>query len=95
MSDLEWDPAKRALNLVNHGVDFAGLAEFFSDPELLERLDTRKEYGETRIQALGQHADRVLFVVYTWRSGKRRLISARRANDDECEAYYEKDFGAS
>jgi uncharacterized DUF497 family protein len=47
----------------------------------------RRDYGERRIQAIGQANEDVLFVVYTWRGAMRRIISARLANRRERDAY--------
>lgn len=82
-----WDSRKRESNLVKHGIDFGDLSDFFDDPYLVERIDSRKDYGEIRRQALGRNQGRVLFVVYTWRDDTRRLISVRRATLEEREIY--------
>ncbi|MCC7046798.1 MAG: BrnT family toxin [Alphaproteobacteria bacterium] len=87
MENVEWDSLKRESNLAKHGIDFVGVVELFDDPSLLEKPDTRHDYGEQRIQAMGRVRDQVLFVVYTWRDGKRRLISARNANREERQIY--------
>lgn len=47
------------------------------------------DYGEARIQVIGRAGADVLFVVYTWRGGSRRIISARQANRRERNAYRE------
>lgn len=49
--------------------------------------DDRADYGERRIWAIGRADDDVLFVVYTWRDGVRRIISARMANRRERDVY--------
>jgi uncharacterized DUF497 family protein len=53
----------------------------------VETEDRRRDYGEARFQALGVVRERVLYVVYTWRNGRRRIISARRASSDEVSIY--------
>ncbi len=83
---FEWDPAKNEANLRKHGVDFEDAIRIFEGPTL-EREDTRRHYGERRIQALGRSGKDVLFVVYTWRGAMRRIISARGASRYEREAY--------
>jgi hypothetical protein len=47
----------------------------------------RHIYGERRIVALGEIEGEVFVVVYTWRGTYRRIISARRANRRERDAY--------
>lgn len=84
---FEWDPAKSARNYRDRGFDFGAAAQIFAG-FTLERADTRREYGEDRILAIGRVAGIVLTVVYTdrrTRSGLvvRRIISARRSNRHE------------
>ena len=83
---FEWNARKAEENLEKHGVDFTDAIALFDGPTL-EREDARRDYGERRIQALGWARGAVLFVVYTWRGGTRRIISARGANRYEGEAY--------
>lgn len=83
---FEWDPGKNAANAAKHGIAFEDACRIF-EGAVLERVDDRRNYGETRIAAVGVVAGRHLFVVYTARGRHRRIISARRANGDEREAY--------
>ena len=85
---FEWDEAKSEANLRERGFDFAYAALIFDGPTL-EWDDVRRDYGERRIQAIGQVDEDVLFVVYTWRGAVRRIISARLANRRERDAYRE------
>jgi uncharacterized DUF497 family protein len=60
------------------------------DRDFIEEQDVRIDYGEARFIALGPVAalaDRICVVVYTWRNAKRRLISFRKANDEEIARY--------
>ena len=90
--EFEWDENKRESNLSKHGIDFADAAKIFNRP-VLERVDNRYDYGETRIVALGEENGIVLFVVYTWRGEVRRIISARRATKRERNKYYQTIYG--
>ena len=83
---FEWDPAKREANLRKHGVDFVDAVGVF-DAFTLEWSDTRRRDGEYRIVAVGAIAGLVLTVIYTWRAGKRRIISARSSSGKEAQAY--------
>jgi uncharacterized DUF497 family protein len=85
---FEWDEAKSEANLRERGFDFAYAALIFDGPTL-EWDDVRQDYGERRIQAIGQVGEDVLFVVFTWRGAVRRIISARLANRRERDAYRE------
>jgi uncharacterized protein len=86
---FEWDERKRETNLAKHGVDFQDVPSLF-DGDVLEVTDDRKDYGETRINCLGEIEGRVFAISYTWRGGDRRIISARRANERETRRYYER-----
>ena len=85
--EFEWDENNRAAHLAKHGVDFRRAAKLFDGPTV-ETVDDRFDYGEARINAMGDVDGRVYFVTYTWRGVNRRIISARKANDDEQRAYY-------
>ncbi len=83
---FEWDTDKEARNIAKHGVDFVQASRIFRKP-VLERADTRKDYGEERVVALGQYDGVVLCVVYTRRNRNRRIISAWKAGGDDKKAY--------
>lgn len=62
------------------------------DPNRLEEVDTRFEYGEERMRVIGMAFGGVLFVVTTRRDDKTcRIISARRATRHEQDRYYSDD----
>lgn len=84
--DFEWDERKAAANLRKHKVDFADAATVFHDELCITVLDDHPR--ENRFLALGSDAlGRVLVVVYTWRDGRARLISARKATRNERRQY--------
>jgi uncharacterized protein len=86
--EIEWDNNKAASNLIKHKIDFEDAKNIFLDSTRLEREDKR-DYNETRIQVIGMVNQVVLFVVYTKRNGRYRIISARRANKNEQRQYYQ------
>lgn len=86
--EIEWDNNKAASNLIKYKIDFEDAKNIFLDPNRLEREDKR-DYDETRIQVIGIVNQVVLFVVYTQRNGRYRIISARRANRNEQRQYYQ------
>jgi uncharacterized DUF497 family protein len=49
--------------------------------------DRRKDYGEHRYNALGMLDDLVVSIVFTPRNDGLRIISMRRANKKERQAY--------
>jgi uncharacterized DUF497 family protein len=80
--EFEWDPDKSEATFRQRGFDFAYAARLFAG-DRIETEDTRAEYGETRVKAVGQVGPDVLAVVYTVRGGAVRIISARLANRKE------------
>ena len=85
---FEWDEAKSAANASMRGLPF-DLAILLFDGPTLEIVDHRKDYGETRIRALGRVGNLVLACVYTDRAETRRIISLRHASRKERDAYRE------
>ena len=88
-----WDDGKRALNLANHGFDFAALDDLFDGRMLVTRQDTRKDYGEPRFNTLAEFQGIVLNVTFTPRAGKVHLISVRPASREERKVYHDKSAG--
>ncbi len=83
----EWDEKKRLSNIAKHGIDFADAALVFEGP-IRAKAELRRDYGENRFSAVGEANGRLLYVVYTRRGDKIRIISARRAGQHEREEYY-------
>lgn len=88
---FSWDARKSARNLRERGFDFEFATQIF-DGSTLERADSRRDYGERRVIALGKAQGVALAVVYTDRAESngevtRRIISARKSNRREREAY--------
>lgn len=92
MVEFAWDPAKSDANLAERRFDFAFATLVFDGPTL-ERVDSRQDYGERRVMAIGMAQAIHLTVVYTDRTERnrvvRRIISARRSNRRERKAYQE------
>ena len=87
--EFEWDEVKRRANHAKHGLDFRDAEKVFQGITLTAE-DTRQDYGEKRLISLGLLEDMVVMVVYTERSERIRLISMRKANQKERQAYEEK-----
>ena len=84
---FEYDPQKNIANIGKHGVDFEDALRIFEN-QIVEKVDNRQDYGETRYIVIGLILpDTLLTVVYTWRGAKRRIISARLANKAERTIY--------
>jgi len=70
-------------------VSFELAKAVFNDPFAVERVDDREDYGEERFIIIGMAEGHVLlFVAYTEREERIRLISARRVTQYEQEDYY-------
>lgn len=87
---FEWDDAKASRNEMRHGVSFEVASLVFQDPDSLEWLDDRADYGEDRYAIIGMAAGRLLYVAYTMRAERIRIISARGAEPYEHRAYHEQ-----
>lgn len=83
-SNFEWDENKRLSNIRKHAIDFVDAIEIFAG----DHIDLESKLGnEPRRQATGKLGNRFVTVVYTVRTPKIRLISARPARDNERRTY--------
>lgn len=89
---IGFDPAKRERNLAKHGLDLADTGEVL-DGFCLELLDDREDYGEERWVSVGLLHEAVVVCVWAARGEQARVISLRKANKDEQEAYFRARFG--
>lgn len=83
---FEWDPHKAARNLRKHKVSFEDAQTVFSDERALLIDDPDHSETEDRFVLLGlSHSLRLLVVVHCYRADDNviRIISARKANNDE------------
>lgn len=87
MLEFEWDEEKAANNFKKHGVLFETAAKVFLDENRIEIYDAVHSIDEDRYITIGL-AGEVLFVVYTERRPRIRLISARLATARERKLYY-------
>ena len=85
---FEFDPVKSAKNERERGLSFAAASRLF-DGLRLEWLDARKDYGEVRVNTLGEIQGRVFFASFTRREDAIRIISFRKANARETRRYRE------
>ena len=83
-----WDRAKNERNVRERGLDFGYAVRVF-ERGVVEWADTRQDYGESRMVAIGIIEDRTYVVVYTDRVTGRHIISARRANERERRTFRE------
>ena len=89
--EFEWHHAKAEANFEAHGVSFDLAKTVFKDPFAVERLDDREDYGEQRFVIIGMAEGHVaLFVAYAEREERIRIISARRATQNEQDDYFQQ-----
>lgn len=84
--EVEFDPDKSAKNDKERGLPFERAAELAWD-RALAFADHRHDYGEQRIVALAPMEGRLYVVCYVMRGQVRRIISFRKANKREEQAY--------
>lgn len=82
---FEFDPAKSALNREKHGLDFVQAQEIWADEN--RALVPLTFADEDRFMMVGEIDTKLWSVVFTWRGTRIRIISVRRARDDERQNY--------
>lgn len=93
---FEWDHKKATLNLQKHGISFEETSSVFFDPEALDGPDLKHSEEEPRFLRIGISVlGKVLVASYTIRRkyneiSQIRIISARKANKKEKQAYQRK-----
>jgi uncharacterized DUF497 family protein len=75
-----YDEAKDAINIANHSISLARATDMVIARFI---VDDRFEYGETRYRAWGHIDGQPYFLAFTFRDGKVRPISLRRAHAKE------------
>jgi hypothetical protein len=86
--EFEWDSRKASANLRKHGISFPFATLVFLDENRIEREDDREGYGEERWITVGLAGAFEVTVLYTARENRIRIISARKADSDERQAYW-------
>lgn len=83
--EFEYDPDKSRSNKEKHGIDFDEIQALWNDSERLEIPAMSTD--ELRHLVIGKLEEKHWSVVITYRNKRIRLISARRARDEEVELY--------
>lgn len=86
---FDWDPLKNLANEAKHGISFEEATDVFDDMAHIVENSTRPEYGEERLLAIGHVGLQLVSVIFTYRHGDQRIISARRAKRNERARYRE------
>ena len=85
---FEWDNRKALSNDRKHGVSFEEAKRCFYDPNQIAFYDSEHSEDEDREILLGHsNRGRLLMVICTIRSDKIRIISARKATQQEVIDY--------
>lgn len=87
---FQWDTGNKDKNLKKHSVRNEEAEEVFINRPILFLSDTRRDYGEDRLHALGKtNAGRLLHITFVLREGKTliRVISARDMHKKEKTEY--------
>lgn len=88
--EFEWDKEKARSNFEKHGVSFEEAMLAFFDENAVELFDETNSEDEIRYQIIGISNVRLIFVAYTARTEKIRIISARKANARQIRIYNEQ-----
>jgi uncharacterized DUF497 family protein len=85
---VDWDEGNLLKNWERHGVSVAECEQVFFNRPLLARPDDRHSAAESRFYLLGRtDSGRRLFVVFTIRADRIRVISARDQSRKERRSY--------
>jgi uncharacterized DUF497 family protein len=84
--EIDFDPAKNALNIQQRGLSFERVAHFDFQTAVFS-IDDRFDYGETRHRALGFIDGRLYALVFVETAAGIRVISFRKANKREVNGY--------
>lgn len=82
---FEFDPAKSAINKAKHGIDFVEAQALWNDDDHIV-IRAQSEI-EPRFAAVGRIGELMWAAIATLRGSHIRLISVRRARQDEVELY--------
>ena len=86
--EFEWDPEKATSNEDKHGVSFEDAMLVFTDRNAITFADPDHSLTEMRDITIGRSGDwLILTVSHTERSGRIRIISARKATKSEAKLY--------
>lgn len=88
---FEWDKGNINKNWEKHRVSHTECEEVFFNEPIVVGIDEKHSAEEGRLYLLGKtDSGRFLFVVFTTRKERIRVISARDMNKKERKAYYEQ-----
>ena len=83
--NIEWDEAKRQTNLAKHGLDFRDAPQVLMRKHVV--VPSKQEHREVRFLATAHWNGVYVTLVYTMRGDTYRIISFRRARNEEKKRY--------
>lgn len=83
---FEFDPDKSKANKLKHGIDFHKARRLWNDPNRVEI--TARWVDEVRFLLIASMGNEVWAAIYTLRNKRIRIISVRKARDNEKEIYH-------
>jgi uncharacterized DUF497 family protein len=83
--NFEFDPRKSDSNKIKHGIDFVEAQKLWNDIDLLEI--PAKTTDESRFLVIAKIGKKHWTGIITYRIDNIRIISVRRARDEEIELY--------
>jgi len=84
--EYEWDDEKNVVNRLKHKIDFTDVEDVnWSRAVVVDR--SRHGDAESRFAGIGLLNGKLHTVIFTWREGRMRIISLRRANKGEEKIY--------
>jgi len=88
---IEYDEEKNLRNIAMRALPFSVAKHVLADPNMVTRVDDRKDYGETRYISYGRVDEMRLRLCWTYRGDYIRVISLFTVHKKEWEAHYGKD----
>ena len=85
--EFEYDPIKSQTNKAKHGMDFGEAQVLWLDEDRVEfpaRSDTEERYA-----LIAKKDEKIWVSFYTMRAAAIRIISVRRARENEERTYYD------
>lgn len=88
---FEWDEGNSEKSRIRHNVMQGECEQVFFNEPIMVFSDVKHSQEESRLYLLGKtDSERFLFVVFTIRDNRIRIISARDMNKKERVVYYEQ-----
>jgi hypothetical protein len=88
---FDWDEDNYYKNIEKHNVFDSEAEQVFFNHPLVVKRDLKHSLNEERLYALGRtNHDRLLFIAFTIRSDKIRVISAREMTKREVRVYEDR-----